>query len=77
MAYLMLAEKKPSNKHLIERTERQLNQMQRQGVRPRDPDMQSFSANDIEPPQGGPGFPPPPEFDQRPEFPRGFPAPRR
>ncbi len=32
-AYLMLAEKNPANKPLIERTERQLNQSQRQGKR--------------------------------------------
>jgi len=76
MAYLMLAEKKPGNKSLIERTERQIDRSHRQGVRPRDHDTQSFSAGDVEPPPGGPGFPPP-EFEPRPEPPRGFPPPRR
>ncbi len=77
MAYLMLAEKNPANKPLIGRTERKLNQLQRQGIRPRNPDAQSFSlAEDGRPPADS-GFPPPSEFDRQPEPPQGFPPPRR
>lgn len=60
MAYLMLAEKNPANKPLIGRTERKLNQLQRQGIRPRDPDIQSFSLADDGPRPADPGVRPPP-----------------
>jgi tetratricopeptide (TPR) repeat protein len=77
MAYLMLAEKKPANKTLIERTERQLNRFQRQGIRPRDPNTQPFSAADVErPPDDVAGYSSP-EFESRPEPPPGFPPLRR
>jgi tetratricopeptide (TPR) repeat protein len=75
MAYLMLAEKKPGYQALIERTERQVDQSHRQGIRPRDPGGQPFPPMNEDRSPGG--FPPPPEFDQRPEPPRGFPGPRR
>jgi tetratricopeptide (TPR) repeat protein len=75
MAYLMLAEKNPANKPLIGRTERKLNQWQRQGVRPRDPDTQSFSLHEGDRMPADSGFPPP-EFDRHPEPPPGFPPPR-
>jgi tetratricopeptide (TPR) repeat protein len=77
MAYLMLAEKNPANKPLIGRTERKLNQLQRQGIRPRNPDAQSFSLTEDGRPPADSGVPPPSEFDRQPEPPQGFPPPRR
>ncbi len=79
MAYLMLAEKNPANKPLIGRTERRLDQFQRQGIRPRDPDTQSFSLTDD---NRQPGHPadfelPSSEFESRPEPPSDFARPRR
>lgn len=75
MAYLMLAEKKPSNKPLLDRMERKLNQMQRQGIRLRDRDARLFSAADDDRPPGGAEFSPP-EFETSPEPRPGFPPPR-
>ena len=45
MAYLMLAEKKPGNKALIERTDRKLRELERRGIRPSQPDRRPFSAS--------------------------------
>lgn len=44
MAYLMLAEKKPANRTLIERTDRKLRELERRGIRPSQPDRRPFSA---------------------------------
>jgi len=43
-AYLMLAEKKPANRSLIERTDRKLREFERRGIRPSQPARRPFSA---------------------------------
>ena len=43
-AYLMLAEKKPANRSLIERTDRKLREFERRGIRPSRPARRPFSA---------------------------------
>jgi tetratricopeptide (TPR) repeat protein len=45
MAYLMLAEKKPANKSLIERTDKKLREFERRGIRPSQPNRRPFSAS--------------------------------
>lgn len=45
MAYLMLAEKNPANKPLIERTDRKLREFERRGIRPSQPERRPFSAS--------------------------------
>ena len=45
MAYLMLAEKKPANRMLIERTDKKLRELERRGIRPSKPDRRSFSGS--------------------------------
>jgi tetratricopeptide (TPR) repeat protein len=44
-AYLMLAEKKPANRPLIERTDKKLREFERRGIRPSRPDRRPFSAS--------------------------------
>lgn len=43
-AYLMLAEKKPANRLMIERTNKKLRELERRGIRPSRPDRRSFPA---------------------------------
>jgi tetratricopeptide (TPR) repeat protein len=45
MAYLMLAEKNPANKPLIERTDRKLREFERRGIRPSRPERRPFSVS--------------------------------